>query len=83
MFVHIDATSSPRGGRHAHRRDAGMNRGDVVHLDAASAAVLGQPDRAITYEDSIALLTAAAVQRTEALQQLVAMQREFRTSLGG
>jgi hypothetical protein len=60
-----------------------VNRDDAVHLDAGSAAVLNQPDRVITYEDSVALLTAAAVQRTQALQQLVALQQEFQASLAG
>jgi hypothetical protein len=60
-----------------------VNRDDVVRLDAGSAAVLNQPDRRISYEDTVALLTAAAVQRTQALQELVALQRGFRTSLDG
>jgi hypothetical protein len=59
-----------------------VNRDDVVRLDPGSAAVLDQPDRRISYEETIALLTAAAVQRTQALQDLVALQREFRRSLG-
>jgi hypothetical protein len=60
-----------------------VNRDDVVRLDAGSAAVLDQPDRRISYEDAVALLTAAAVQRTQALQELVALHREFRASLDG
>jgi hypothetical protein len=50
--------------------EADMKSTDVIHLGKHSSAVLGQTDAEITYEESVAIRTAAAVQTNETMHAM-------------
>jgi D-alanyl-D-alanine carboxypeptidase-like protein len=59
-----------------HSEDEDMKASDPIHLGPGSRAVLNQPDGVITYEESVALQTAAAVQNVQMLQSFMQEQRQ-------
>jgi hypothetical protein len=56
--------------------DEDMKATDPIRLGPGSSQVLGQTDGLITYEESVALQTAAAVQTVQVLQAFIAEQRQ-------
>jgi hypothetical protein len=56
--------------------DEDMKASDPIRLGPGSSQVLGQTDGLITYEESVALQTAAAVQTVQVLQAFIAEQRQ-------
>jgi hypothetical protein len=50
--------------------EADMKSTDVIHLGKHSSAVLGQADGEITYEESVAIRTAAAVHQDETMHAM-------------
>lgn len=62
--------------RQGSSEDDDMKASDPIRLGPGSAEVLGQPDRLITYEESVAIQTAAAVQTVQVLQAFIAEQRQ-------
>jgi hypothetical protein len=55
--------------------DDDMKASDPVRLGAGSRIVLNQPDGVITYEESVAIQTAAAVQTIQVLNDFMTEQR--------
>ncbi len=55
--------------------DDDMKASDPVHLGPGSSIVLNEPDGVITYEQSVAIQTAAAVQTIQVLEKFIAEQR--------
>jgi hypothetical protein len=55
--------------------DDDMKASDPVHLGTGSKIVLNQPDGVITYEESVAIQTAAAVQTINILNDFMIEQR--------
>jgi D-alanyl-D-alanine carboxypeptidase-like protein len=56
--------------------DEDMKATDPIRLGPGSSQVLGQNDGLITYEESVALQTAAAVQTVQVLQAFIQEQRQ-------
>jgi hypothetical protein len=52
-----------------------MKATDKVRLGPSSQIVLGQPDGVITYEEAVAIQTAASVQTIQVLQRFITEQQ--------
>lgn len=63
-----------------NQEDDDMQAGDTVRLGPGSAKVLGQADGVMTYEESIATSTAAAVETNKLLREVLAELRALRGS---
>jgi hypothetical protein len=75
--INADAGAVDRVANRIKDEDDDMKASDRVRLGPSSQIVLGQPDGVITYEEAVAIQTAAAVQSIQVLQNFVTEQREM------
>ena len=91
--INADAAAVARVATRIRDEDDDMKATDRVRLGPSSSTVLGQADGVITYEESVAIQTAAAVQQIQVLQsfineqrrtneQILALLRDIRTAQG-
>jgi hypothetical protein len=74
--INADAAAVARvATRIKEAEDDDMKAGDKVRLGHSSSTVLGQTDGVITYEEAVAIQTAAAVQTIQVLQAFIVEQR--------
>jgi hypothetical protein len=74
--INADASAVARVASRIQEEDEDMKATDPIHLGPGSRVVLNQPDGVITYEESVALQTAAAVQSVQMLQDFMQEQRQ-------
>jgi hypothetical protein len=76
MHFEIDAVGRVAARIREQQEDEDMKATDKIRLGPSSSTVLGQTDGVITYEESVAIQTAASVQAIQVLQAFINEQRE-------
>jgi hypothetical protein len=74
--INADAAAVARVANRIKEEDEDMKATDKIRLGPSSSEVLGQNDGVITYEESVALQTAAAIQSNRILQAFITEQRQ-------